>query len=135
MVEQQTFNLLVPGSSPGGPATFGCDMKIYKIRKKGTTDTFSSGGAYPRWTKKGRTWGSLSHITTHLGPRNLAFYVDAEIVVFTVVEDDVLEIAKVNKQTQDRKDKIAKDQQAKRDLQHENYEREQLRALQAKYPQ
>lgn len=110
-------------------------LKVYKIRKKGTTDLFSSGGAYPRWTKKGKTWGSLAHVTSHLGNRRAGDYADGEIVVFKVVEDDVLDLDLVVKQIRERHAaKVAK-AEADRTKRKEAQERAQLQALQAKYPQ
>lgn len=124
-------------------------LKIYKIRKKGTTDLFSSGGSNPRWTKKGKTWGSMSHVTSHLGHQEdlaknhqsrwqryngYANYADAEVVVFNVVEDDVLDIALIQKQIKDRKDAKAAKAEAERTKRKEEQERAQLSALQKKYP-
>lgn len=40
-------------------------MKIYKIQR--TTDNlFSTGGTYPKFTKKGKIWSAINHVTAHL---------------------------------------------------------------------
>lgn len=38
---------------------------VYKIRNK-TTGLFSGGGAYPRWSKKGKVWTSMGNLRNHL---------------------------------------------------------------------
>jgi hypothetical protein len=40
-------------------------MKVYKVRDK-QTGLFSTGGCYPKFTKKGKTWKALNHVRTHL---------------------------------------------------------------------
>jgi hypothetical protein len=117
-------------------------LKVYKIRKKGTTDLFSSGGAGPQWTKKGKTWASMGHVSSHLGnhvdrkpSQYVADYADAEIVVYNVVEDQVFDIALAQKQIKDRRDaKVAKEKAAAAKMTEEQ-ERAQLAALQQKYRQ
>ena len=118
--------------------------KMFKIRKKGT-NLFSSGGADPRWTPKGKTWGSIAHVKSHLaqvnqprsggwGSLDIANYTEAEIVEYTAVESSVTDVVVVFQQIRDTKaEKRAKKEAAARKT-HEDYEREQLRHLQAKYP-
>ena len=59
---------------------------MFKIRNK-NTGQFSSGGAYPRWTKRGKIWYALHHLRAHM-KSNAAykreFYKDAEIVVYEI---------------------------------------------------
>lgn len=118
---------------------------MFKIRKKGT-HLFSSGGADPRWTTKGKTWGSLAHVTSHLAQvnqprsggwsrsRDLADYTDAEIVEYAAVESAVTDVTAMLQQIRDKKAlKKAKEEAAIRKRQ-EDAEREQLRKLQAKFP-
>lgn len=119
-------------------------MKVFKIRKKGT-NLFSSGGADPRWTTKGKTWGSRAHVTCHLGQvhqprsggwsrRDLADYADAEIVEYNVVEASVTDVTTAFQQIRDKKaTQKAKEEAAARKRQ-EDAEREQLRKLKAKFP-
>lgn len=38
---------------------------MYKLRNK-LTGQFSSGGAYPRWVKRGRLWHARHHVDAHL---------------------------------------------------------------------
>ena len=40
-------------------------IHIFKI-KDAETGLFSTGGASPRWTSKGKTWNGLNHIKSHL---------------------------------------------------------------------
>lgn len=40
---------------------------MFKIRHK-ITGMFSSGGAYPKWSRKGKTWSSYGHVMQHLRP-------------------------------------------------------------------
>lgn len=39
-------------------------MEAFKIRDK--DGKFSTGGLYPRWTTRGRTWGSMRALKLHL---------------------------------------------------------------------
>jgi len=64
---------------------------MYKIRHK-ETGLYSSGGAYPRWTKRGKVWYALHHIAAHLrlnSDHKKIFYGNAEIVYFQVSIDSV----------------------------------------------
>lgn len=109
--------------------------KMFKIRKKGT-NLFSSGGSDPRWTTKGKTWGSLAHVTSHLGQANqhIADYAEAEIVEYAAIESSVTDVTTMLQQIRDKKAlKRAKEEAAAR-KRMEDAEREQLRKLQAKFP-
>lgn len=62
---------------------------MYKIRNK-TTGLFSTGGAYPRWTKRGKVWTATHHIRSHLKSNaeyKKNFYADAEVVSYLVIVD------------------------------------------------
>lgn len=39
--------------------------KLYKIRRK-SDGLYSTGGQYVYWTKKGKTWNSISALSSHL---------------------------------------------------------------------
>jgi len=39
-------------------------QKVYKIRN--AEGLFSTGGTTPRWTKQGKTWTALNHLSAHL---------------------------------------------------------------------
>lgn len=64
---------------------------LYKIRHR-KTGLFSTGGAYPGWSKKGKSWSSLTYVKSHLalvgGQRCVANlghpYADAYVVGFEV---------------------------------------------------
>lgn len=113
-------------------------IKLYKIRKKGT-NLFSSGGAVPRWTTRGKAWTSLAPIQSHLNRLaryqfSAAYYANTEVVEFEVTEKATQETAAVLQQFLDRKAaRVAKAEAASRRRQ-EAAEREQLRVLQGKYP-
>jgi hypothetical protein len=73
-------------------------MFIYKIRNK-RTGLFSSGGSYPRWTKKGKVWRQLSHVRQHLdhverGLYRRRLYIDdpSEIVEYAIVEHSTISL-------------------------------------------
>lgn len=40
-------------------------MKFYKLRHK-VTRLFSTGGRYPKFKAKGKTWSALGHVKSHL---------------------------------------------------------------------
>lgn len=39
-------------------------MEAFKIKNK--DGLFSTGGTNPRFTKRGKTWGNLAHLSSHL---------------------------------------------------------------------
>ena len=124
-------------------------LTFYKIRRKGTMDQFSTGGATPKWSKMGKTWSRLGHIKSHLRQvqpdkrggfsaqwrsRNQADYGEAEIVTFEAIpiaaeSVDALLAQVEAKKVADRKRAQEQARQAKEDR-----ERKQLRRLQSKYP-
>lgn len=66
---------------------------IYKIRSK-KTGTFSKGGAYPSFSKKGKIWSALNHLSNHfnqLDPAGRKLYKDheCEVVVYELIESEV----------------------------------------------
>jgi hypothetical protein len=66
---------------------------VYKIRHK-ETGLYSMGGTDPRWSKTGKKWSKLGHITSHMrGLRRWGGYPhpykDAEIVEYQVTEVEV----------------------------------------------
>ena len=65
------------------------NMKVYKIRNQ--DGLFSSGGTWPRFTKKGKIWKARGHLTNHLNQVHqgrVAHYYDqgAHIVEYEVIE-------------------------------------------------
>lgn len=68
-------------------------MFIYKIRNK-ETGLFSTGSAYPRWTKTGKSWAHMGHLNRHLtmckDGSNPEWYKrqygNCEIVTFEIIE-------------------------------------------------
>lgn len=67
-------------------------IEVYKIRRR-ADGLFSSGGAYPTFSKKGKTWSARGHVTSHLsqfGDRDKnRYYKDCEVVRIEVQEVDV----------------------------------------------
>ncbi len=69
------------------------DITVFKIRSK-TTGMFSTGGNYPKWTKKGKTWNMRGHVSSHLsglyagGKRTYADN-QAEVVECIIREENV----------------------------------------------
>ncbi len=64
---------------------------MYKIRNK-LTGLYSNGGAYPRWTKRGKTWNALHHVRAHLRSNSAykqRFYADAELLKYDISIDNV----------------------------------------------
>ena len=110
--------------------------KLYKLRQK-STGLFSSGGSYPQFNQKGKTWTTLSALSGHLGyfgkeiygrrpasfsSRGTITYDDLEIVVLEVRENEVenMPASEYVKGLHERKEKrkIQKDKRiAKRRLQ------------------
>lgn len=41
-------------------------MRVFLIRRKGTTDQFSTAGSLPRWDKYGKVWKTTGVISNHL---------------------------------------------------------------------
>ena len=104
-------------------------------------DDFSSGGSSPRWTARGKTWGSMAHVKAHLQNVRLhtwvvnhADYSQAEIVEYMVSEVSASPVSVVQQEVKDAwAEKRRKEQEAVQRAREES-EREQLRLLQQKYP-
>jgi hypothetical protein len=66
-------------------------MYVYKIRRK-TDGLFSSGGTYPTFSKKGKTWTGRGHVTSHLSQfgerKKEQYYKDCEVVCIEIQEVD-----------------------------------------------
>jgi hypothetical protein len=66
-------------------------MYVYKIRRK-TDGLFSSGGTYPTFSKKGKTWTARGHVTSHLSQfgdrKKEQYYKDCEVVRIEIQEVD-----------------------------------------------
>lgn len=66
--------------------------EVYKIRRR-SDGLFSSGGTYPKFSKKGKVWAARGHVTSHLsqlGDRDRnRYYKDCEVVRVEVQYTDV----------------------------------------------
>jgi hypothetical protein len=64
---------------------------VYKIRRK-TDGLFSTGGTYPTFSKKGKTWTARGHVTSHLSQfgdrKKEQYYKDCEVVRIEIQEVD-----------------------------------------------
>lgn len=90
-------------------------MKFYKIRAK--TGLYSTGGAWPRWSKLGKTWTTKGHLSAHftnLGSHGQKVYAtsDAVVVECEIVETSAAPVADFIKAADDRK--IEREQEQKR---------------------
>ena len=66
-------------------------MKLYKIRHK-ITGLFSKGGCNPFWTKKGKTWSTLSHLKRHINSViDYRYHKSADMQNWEVIEIEVSE--------------------------------------------
>ena len=104
---------------------------VYKIRNK-TTGLFSTGGAWPNWSKKGKLWTGLGPLANHLGLVRDNAYKDAELVTFELIEQivDVQTIAEANENRIQRKKDREDARQARRDalrLERDRAEYERLK--------
>lgn len=66
---------------------------IYKIRSKKTGE-FSKGGTWPSFSKKGKIWSALNHLSNHfnqLGSSGRQMYKshECEVVVYELIESEV----------------------------------------------
>jgi len=113
---------------------------IYKIRDK-MTGLFSTGGAFPRWTARGKSWSSLTYVKSHLGLvdngrwGNKAHpYINAEIVTFDVTISGTMNVQLLL-------DKVGRGQEAKllaaknrASQRRDDRERAELRRLRKRWP-
>ncbi len=65
---------------------------VYKIRNR-ANGLYSTGGAHPTWSKKGKTWARMSLIQSHLRQvmarrNNIQLYNEADIVEVEVTEKE-----------------------------------------------
>ena len=64
-------------------------MIIYKIRRK-SDGLFSTGGAYPRFHERGKSWKQQGHMTNHINMvrkyKHTNHYDNCEVVQFIVTE-------------------------------------------------
>ena len=124
-------------------------FRFYKIRRKGTSDQFSTGGATPKWSKTGKTWNKRGHVTSHLAQVNppgrrggwasqnvtgMADYSEAEIVTFEAQPVEVEDVSIRLAQIKARKDKERQEREEARRRRRENAERAELRRLKKKFP-
>lgn len=115
--------------------------KLYKIRRKGTTDQFSTGGSCPKWSNKGKIWSAIGHVKSHLrqygqstGYRDPVQYDGAEIVTFSMTEEHAEDVQCVlDEMAAQKKSKEARSREAERKRKAEQ-EQAELRRLRKKYP-
>lgn len=114
------------------------DDKLYRIRN--TEGLYSTGGSSPKFTKRGKIWTNIGHVKSHIhmldkygratyrNECHLQTYFITETItdvkpIFVLME----ELDAINRT----KEQAARDESRSR---RERTEREQLRALQIKYP-
>ena len=66
------------------------EIKIYKIRRR-SDGLYSTGGAHPSFSKKGKTWDTLGHVSSHVG-NNLGNYGDIKKSIPAYVDCELIEI-------------------------------------------
>lgn len=65
-------------------------MKMYKIQRL-SDGLYSTGGSKPGWTKQGKVWTRLNHITAHLTlvrDCNAAVYANCCVLVFDATPEN-----------------------------------------------
>lgn len=90
-------------------------LAVFKIRRR-SDGLFSTGGGYPRFNKKGKTWNKIGYLRRHLSmfaTQTLRrFYSDCEIVEFKVetteagthsIDDSIREIGKKRRKEQEKR--------------------------------
>lgn len=63
-------------------------MRVYRIQRR-SDGKFSTGGSYPRFTTKGKSWQQLGHVKAHLRQATTHNYQDCDLVAFEVTETEV----------------------------------------------
>lgn len=67
-------------------------MKVYKIRDK-ETGLFSTGGTYPRFTNKGKSWSGMDALKNHInqfkGRESRWRYDNCEVIEMVLVESEL----------------------------------------------
>lgn len=119
-----------------GRKTKNDEKLFYKIRRKGTTDQFSSGGRRAHWSKQGKIWSNIGHVKNHISQKLpwMADYTEAEIVSFTLVEKDTTDVKSLLDEIRLLQEKKAEKRAELERLRREQHERYELRVLMAKYP-
>ena len=81
--------------SEAGSSWKGEAVKQYKIRNK-DTGLFSTGGAWPKFTKNGKVWQRERDLKRHFHQvyEVSVKYKDCEVVIYDVVEESVLPCSK-----------------------------------------
>lgn len=80
---------------------------MFKIRNT-KTGLFSTGGAYPNWTKKGKTWNSRGHTVLSLlnyGTTDRIPISDLEVVEFATIEAMTFPAEELLRESSERKAK------------------------------
>lgn len=116
----------------------------YKIKRR-SDDLFSTGGSFPRFTKKGKIWRTLGHLRSHLNSvgvrRGYQVYDDCEIVEL-VSNEHILcsvktEIEDLERREQERHrvmaDRVRQDRE-RREKEEQEAELNKLKQLLEKYP-
>lgn len=114
-------------------------MKYYKIRNR-RTGLYSTGGKFPDWTKKGKSWASLGHIAAHLSQHvgenyQNWIYANCEIVTFALIEEAAEEITPHITQATARVSRRAAEYAERARIFREEVELDRLRELIEKYPE
>jgi len=66
------------------------EIKIYKIRRR-RDGLYSTGGAGPSFSKKGKTWDNLGHVSSHVS-NNLGNYGEINKTIPAYADCDLVEI-------------------------------------------
>lgn len=109
--------------------------EIFKIRNK-TTGLFSTGGYSPHWNKKGKFWKRKSDLMNHInivsGGR-INNYLDAEVVVFSLVETQIGNLEEMVAISRERKRKKQENYMKRLQKWKEERELAELNRLKQKY--
>ena len=113
-------------------------MIVFKIRRK-ADGLFSTGGSWPRFTKKGKLWKAQGHLTSHLTQvqdhLKANYITDCEIVEYELIEQPVgtLSIASYMQEAQDRKDARRKEYEDRRAAYRKEQRRKEYEELQKEF--
>ena len=111
---------------------------FFKIRN--SAGLFSKGGQYINWSKTGKTWNMIGHVSSHfsgLGQRELREYIDAgaEVVEYEMVEKSATPASVFGAAAKERAEERERVAAERRMSWQEKLEIEELKRLQAKYGQ
>lgn len=114
-------------------------MKYYKIRNK-RTGLYSTGGKFPDWTKKGKSWATLGHVAAHLNQHvgtnyQSWIYANCEVVTFVLVEESTEDITHHIAQATARVSRRAAEYAERDRIFRREMELDRLRELIEKYPE